>query len=56
MDKVNLNELAALRLVLNFVSVTDLLTSAMDSFSENNDTKSKDNANICFEAINTFLK
>lgn len=56
MGKVSLDELAALRLVLNFVSVKDLLTSAMNGYAEQQDTKAKDNANVCFEAISTFLK
>jgi hypothetical protein len=56
MGKVSLDELAALRLVLNFVSVKDLISSAMNNFAEQEDTKSKDNANVCFEAISTFLK
>jgi hypothetical protein len=51
MGKVSLDELAALRLVLK-----DLISSAMNNFAEQEDTKSKDNANVCFEAISTFLK
>lgn len=48
--------LAALRLVLEFVSVKDLLTSAMSTFAEDDSTKAKDNADLCYKAIATFLK
>lgn len=56
MMKVNLNEIAALQLVLEFVSVNDLLTAAMNDFSEKEDTKSKENADLCFKALESFLK
>lgn len=54
--KLSLNELTALKLVLEFVSVKDLLTSAMNYFAEQEDTHSKDNAGLCFKAITSFLK
>lgn len=56
MCKANLNELAALQLVLEYVSVKDLLHSAMNGFAECDDTKSQDNADLCSKAITTFLK
>ena len=56
MSNINLNELAVLQLVLEFVSVKDLLSSAMNQFAEQEDTHSKDNADVCFKAIATFLK
>lgn len=55
MNKVSLNELAALTLVLGNVSVKELIQNVMKSFAEDNNTKSQDNANICSQAINTFL-
>lgn len=55
MNKVSLNELAALTLVFSNVSVKELIQNAMKSFAEDNNTKSQDNANICSQAINTFL-
>lgn len=55
MGKVSLNELAALQIVLEYVSVKDLLTSAMNGFSEKEDTRSMDNADLCCKAIATFL-
>lgn len=56
MGKANLNELAALQLVLEYVSVKDLLHSAMNGFAECDDTESQDNADLCSKAINSFLK
>lgn len=54
--KLSLDELTALKLVLEFVSVKDLLTSAMNGFAEEDTTKAKDNADLCFKAITSFLK
>lgn len=55
MSKVSLNELAALQLVLEFVPVKDLLKSAMNGFADDNDVKSKENADLCYKAIASFL-
>lgn len=55
MGKINLNELAALQLVLEFISVKELLSSAMNHMAEQEDTHSKDNADVCYKAIATFL-
>jgi hypothetical protein len=52
----NLNELAALQLVFEFIPVKDLLNASMNYFSEQEDTHSQDNADVCFKAIATFLK
>ena len=52
MMKVSLNEMAA----FEFISVKDLLTSAMNGFSENGDIRSKENADLCFKALESFLK
>ena len=54
--KLSLDELIALKLVLEFVSVKDLLTSAMNHFAEQEYTHSKDNSDLCFKAITSFLK
>lgn len=56
MGKMNLNELAALQLVLEFIPVKDLLSSAMNYMADQEDTHSKDNADVCCKAIATFLK
>lgn len=54
-NKVSLNELAALKLVLEFISVDELLTTAMNEFASHEDVKSKENERICFEALSSFL-
>jgi len=56
MFDINLNELMALKSVLEFVSVKDLLTNAMHNFDETDTTKSRENADIIYKAIQTFLK
>lgn len=56
MGNINLNELAALQLVLEYVPVKELLASAMNHMAEQADTRSKDNADVCCKAIATFLK
>ncbi len=56
MSNIKLNELAALQLVLEFIPLKDLLTSAMNNYSEQEDVHSKDNADVCYKAIATFLK
>ena len=56
MGKITLDEMSALRLVLNYVSVKDLLTCAMTGFAEKQDTRSQDNADVCYKAINSFLE
>jgi hypothetical protein len=52
----NLNEEAAMALVGEFISVKELLKSAMKGFSESKDVKSQENADLCFKALQTFLK
>lgn len=56
MGKINLNELAALQMVFEFVPVKDLLTAAMNYMAEQDDVHSKDNADVCYKAIASFLK
>ncbi len=55
MSNINLNELAALQLVIEFIPVKELISSAMNYMAEQDDLHSKDNADICFKAIATFL-
>ena len=54
--KKSFNEAAAMELVLNYVSVEELLAAAMNTFSESENSKDKENADLCFKAIDTFLK
>jgi hypothetical protein len=56
MSNLNLNELAALNLIFEFVPVKDLIVSAMNNFAEQEDTHSQDNADLCYKAVATFLK
>lgn len=56
MKKVNLNELEALQLVFEFISVPELLTAAMNDFSKGTSIKDKENANLCYKALESFLK
>ena len=55
MGKLHMDELAALRMVLEFISLKDLLTAAMHNFADSKDTRSTDNADLCYKAIATFL-
>lgn len=56
MKKVNLNELAALQLVFELISVPELLTAAMNDFSKGTSIKDKENADLCYKALESFLK
>jgi len=53
---INGNELIALKLVLEFIPTKELLSAAMNGFSEKETTRAKDNADLCFKAVQTFLK
>lgn len=55
MKRLSLDEQAALTLVLEYVSVKDLLTAAMHNMSEDSNTRSQDNADLCYKAITSFL-
>lgn len=56
MKKVNLNELAALQLVFEFISVPELLTAAMNDFSKGTSIKDKENADLCYKALESLNK
>lgn len=51
----NLNEVAAMALVGEFISVKELLTFAMKGFAGDESVKSQENADLCFKALQTFL-
>ncbi len=55
MKRLSFDEQAALTLVLEFVSVKDLLTAAMHTMAEDKSTKAQDNADLCYKAITSFL-
>ena len=55
----NLNEIAAMALIGEFVSVKELLTAAMKGFAEDEDIKSQENAACTYighDEINRLLK
>lgn len=56
MLKANLNELAALQFVTEFISISDLINAAMNGFSEESNTRAKDSADICSKALKAFLE
>ena len=52
---LSMNENAALVLILEFISLKELISAAMDKFAESDNTKSQEMADLCSKAI-TFLK
>ena len=55
MNKLTCNELIALFNVLQFISVKDLLVSAMHGFADRQDTNSLDKSDVLSKAITSFL-
>ena len=53
--KISLNDYAALSFVLSATSIKDLLHYAMVGLSQEDTTHAQDRANICSQAISTFL-
>lgn len=51
----NLNEMAAVQLLLQFISLKDLITAAMHGFADGDNIKDKENADLCYKAIEAFL-
>ena len=54
--KLSMNEMAALMLVLNNITVKELLTACVHGFDEKTDARSKDSSNLCTHAIESYLK
>lgn len=54
MLKLSVEELSALNLVLNFVSVEELLTSAMNGFSDSEDTREQEKSDLCWKVLKTL--
>ena len=52
---LNLNEQAAIQLVLNFIDTKMLLTAAADGFNEYNTAEAIEAADLIQKAINTYL-
>ena len=55
MFKISLNELMALTLVLDEITVADLIEAAAETFSHNVDVRSKEKESTCIKALETFL-
>ena len=53
---LNQNEIAALQLVLQFTTLKELLISAQNGFDDADTTKSHDKADLCWKAVQAFLK
>lgn len=51
----NINETAALNLVMSFITVKDLLAAAMSGFAQGDTTKDKENTDLCYKALTAFL-
>lgn len=49
------NEIAALQIILQFVSLKDLLFAAQTGFDEGDSVISKENADLCYKAMKAFL-
>lgn len=54
--KLNMNEVAALMLVLNCTTVKELLLASVHGFDEKKDVRSQDLSNLCIQAIEAYLK
>lgn len=51
----NLNEMAAVQLLLQFIPLKDLITAAMHGFADGDSIKDKENADLCYKAVEAFL-
>ena len=50
-----MNEQAAIQLLSTFIPLKELIAAAMHGFAENDSVKDKENADICYKAIKSFL-
>ncbi len=55
MFKISLNELMALTLVLDDVTVADLIEAAAETFHQKETSRAKENEDTCIKALETFL-
>ena len=53
---LNQNEIAALQLVLQFTNIKELLISAQAGFDEQDTINSHDKADLCWKAVQVFLR
>lgn len=50
-----MNEQAAIQLLSTFIPLKELIAAAMNGFAEDDSVKNKENADICYKAIKSFL-
>lgn len=55
MSANNINDIAALQMLLSFISVKDLVHAAMNGFAEEDSLTGKENADLCFKVIKAYL-
>lgn len=51
----DLNEVAAIKLLITFIPLKEIIVAAMHGFAEGNSTKDKENADLCYKALQTFF-
>lgn len=51
----NINDMAALNLVMSFITVKELLIAAMSGFAQGDTTRDKENTDLCYKALTAFL-
>lgn len=51
----NINDIAALQMLLSFISVKELVQAAMNGFAEEDSVTAKENADLCFKVIKAYL-
>lgn len=51
----DLNEVAAMQFLITFIPLKEIVIAAMHGFAEGNSTKDKENADLCYKALQTFF-
>lgn len=51
----NLNNVAALQMLLSFISVRDLIEAAMNGFADKDSVQDKENADLCYKVLKAYL-
>lgn len=52
----NLNDAAALQMLLSFVPVSDLIKAAMNGFSNDDSINAKENADLCYKILKAYYE
>ena len=50
------SELSALQLIFTFIQPKEVITKAMDTYSNDESELSQDKADLCYKAIKAFLE